>query len=189
MINRRLYLDNNIITLIKDIFFNKPICNNVHLLLEQASLTYISKIKSISIEILLSEESLAEINMLPKESLKKIELKAVYYAFKKAKPVIRNSVILFDDPITTMVSPDVFFDHPYDDIDLNKVRKYLRSVGNNNDFDARYIANAMLPLNKIDAFITYDKKSLWNHKTDIRRLFGVYVKLPSEEAEYLKYIS
>jgi len=88
-----------------------------------------------------------------------------------------------------MVSPDVFFDHPYDDIDLNKVRKYLRSVGNNNDFDARYIANAMLPLNKIDAFITYDKKSLWNHKTDIRRLFGVYVKLPSEEAEYLKYIS
>ena len=46
----------------------------------------------------------------------------------------------------------------------------------------------MLSANKIDVFITIDKKSLWRHRKQIKELFNVTIKLPSEEAECLKFV-
>lgn len=46
----------------------------------------------------------------------------------------------------------------------------------------------MLKENDIDFFLTNDKKSLWVYKKDIEEKFGVRIRLPSELAEYLKYI-
>lgn len=96
-------------------------------------------------------------------------------------------IIPMDDPIATFDSPDVFYNHPYDDTNLNQVKEFLKKKGNNSDFDARYIANSMLPQNHIDYFVTVDKKSLWNYKNGIEEKFGVKVRLPSELIEHFKY--
>lgn len=184
---QRIYIDNNIIAFIKNIIFKKPNNSGLDVLMEEASLVYLSNLKSIKIEFLLSQESLFEINRLSANSEKRVELEAVYRAFKKA-PVFRNAAVRYDDPLVTYDSPDITYDHPYDDSVLNKVRSFLSSKGNTDDFDARYIANASLPENKIDAFMTFDKKSLWNYRKDIKTEFGVEVKLPSEIAEYYKYV-
>ncbi|MCH7541870.1 hypothetical protein IH981_03825, partial [Patescibacteria group bacterium] len=136
--------------------------------------------KRKDVELLVSEESLAEIRKLNQTSQKRKDLEAMYFKLKQRKSVIRNSAVLWSDPIATWNSPDVYYDHPYKDTDLNKVKQFLASKGNTNDFDTRYIANAMLSENKIDVFLTFDKSSLWRHRNEIKRLFGVEVKLPSE---------
>jgi hypothetical protein len=66
---------------------------------------------------------------------------------------------------------------------LSSAHGKLPFIKQQNDFDARYIANAMLPVNRIDVFLTADKKSIWNHRADIKARFGVGVKLPYELAE------
>jgi hypothetical protein len=107
------------------------------------------------------------------------------YRKLKQAPMVRNAAVTFDDPLVTFDCPDVFFDHPYTDADLSAVRTLLKSKGNENEFDARYIANAMLAANRIDVFLTADKKSLWEHRETIKAEFGVTVKLPSELAKEL----
>ena len=72
--SRRIYLDNNIITYVRN-FLKKNLPKNVKTAIEMASLVFISNIKSIDIEFLLSEESLAEIRQLPKSSIRRIFLK------------------------------------------------------------------------------------------------------------------
>jgi len=157
-------------------------------MLELASLDLISNIKTFQIIFLLSEETLAEIRRLDTTKAKGKDLEALYFHLKAGRSVIRNSSVTFDDPIATMDSLDVFMDHPYDDTDLNKVKAFLTSKGNTDEMDARYIANAMLPENKIDFFVTLDKRTIWIHRKEIYSLFGVKVRLPSELAEFFKYI-
>lgn len=178
----RVYLDNQLITYIL------RAVQDLATLPEMKSLVLLSNIKTINIEFLVSEESLAEIRQLPENSVRRKDLEELYFKLKEGKPVIRNATVLYDDKIATYNSSDVFMCHPYDDTDLNKVRQFLRSKGNTNDFDARYVANAMLPENKINVFLTADKRSLWQHKMEIKEKFGVDVKLPSELVEYLKHV-
>ncbi len=172
----RVYLDNQLIT-----YLLKPRQSRESsfvTLREINALLELSKRKSV--EFLISEESLAEIRKLPEKSLKRKNLERFYFKLKQGKTVIRNSKVVWDDPIATWDSPDVFWDHPYDDADLNKVKQFLASRGNTNEFDARYVANSMLPKNKIDVFLTADKKSIWKHRDEIKEKFNVVVKLPTE---------
>ena len=138
-----------------------------------------------NIEFLVSEEVLAEIRKLPDASTKRKDLEQMYYKLKQGRSVIRNSTVIYGDPIATYNSPDIFYDHPFTDKDLDEVSRFLKSKGNQNDFDSRYIANAMLTENKIDVFLTADKRSIWNHREDIKANFGVMVRLPSELATEL----
>lgn len=184
----RVYLDNNLIQLVASLIKKKYPEGNPNLLMEMAALNLLSNIKSIYVDFLVSEESLAEIRNLSEGKPKRTELEDLYFKLKQGKSVIRNSSVVYDDPIATWDSPDVFWDHKYDDTDLNKVRTFLSSKGNTNDFDARYIANSMLKENYIDYFLTSDKKSIWNYKDEIEKLFGVKVRLPTELAETLKHV-
>lgn len=164
--------------------------------MEMASIKRIFEVSGIETEILVSEESLAEIRKLDPNSTKRKDLETVYHILKQSKSVIRNSAVTFNDPIATYNSPDVPYNHAYTDDDLDKVYEYLvTKIGTVNKekmeairFDARYIANAMLKENNINFFLTNDKKSLWIYKKDIEEKFGVKIRLPSELAEYLKYI-
>jgi hypothetical protein len=182
----RILVDNCIITYIRDIILNKSHnTRDLSLLIEKASLVYLSNLKSVKLEFLLSEESLAEIEKISSVD-KKIELRAVYYAFKKNNPVIKNRSITYNDFGTTYNSPDISYNHDISNNDLNKVKQFLKSKGNENEFDARYIANAMLPINKIDAFLTIDK-GIWNYRKEIKNRFNVKVMKPSELSEYYSY--
>lgn len=172
----RAYLDNQLITYI--LRFKQGRVLSYPLLDEVNALVKLSKREGI--EFLISEESLAEIRKLPEKSSTRKSLEQFYFKLKKGKTVIRNSKVVWDDPIATWDSPDVFWDHPYDDTDLNKVKRFLAGKGNTNEFDARYIANAMLQENKIDIFLTADKKSIWKYRDEIKRKFNVVVKLPTE---------
>lgn len=146
----RVYLDNQIITYL----LNLTQRENLHPTIsnEPSALMRISKRKDV--EFLISEESLAEIRRLPEKSQKRKDLEQLYFKLKEGKTIIRNSKVVWEDSIATWDSPDVSWDHPYDDVDLDKVKPFLLSKGNANEFDARYIANSMLPKNKIDAFLT-----------------------------------
>lgn len=183
----RVYLDNQLITYILRSIQKKPV-KDVVTLMEMAPLIYLSNIKGVDIQFLFSEESLAEIRRLPEHSAKRKDLEILYYRLKKGKSVIRNSAVSYNDAIATYDSPDILYNHPYSDKDLNEVRAFMQSKGNHNDFDARYIANAMLPENEISVFLTADKKSIWKHRIEIKNKFGVEVKLPSELVDYLKYV-
>lgn len=172
----RVYLDNQLITYI--LRFEQGRNLEPPILKELRALTKLSKRKGV--EFLISEESLAEIRKLPEQSQKRKDLEKLYFKLKKGKTVIRNSRVVWDDPIATWDSPDVCWNHPYDNTDLNKVKQFLAGRGNTNEFDARYIANSMLPENKIDVFLTVDKKSIWKYRDEIKQRFNVVVELPSE---------
>lgn len=175
----RVYLDNQLITYLLRFEQGKKLDSNSAKQL--GALIKLSKKKDI--EFLISEESLAEIRLLPKHSQKRKDLEQFYFKLKRGKTVIRNSSSTWDDPIATWSSPDLCWDHPYDDKDLNKVKKFLTSKGNKNEYDARYIANAMLPENKISIFLTADRKSLWRYRREIKERFNVVIKLPTELAK------
>lgn len=185
--HKRILIDNCIISYLKDIFFNKPISKtHIKLLFEKASLVYLSNIKTLQLEFLLSEESLMEIEKMQSGS-KKAELQAVYYAFKKNRPVIKNRSVSWDDPDTTWDSPDVHWGHESDDNCLNQVKKFFQNKGNASRFDPGYIAYAMLPENKIDVFLTFDN-GIWDSRKEIENQFKVKVMKPSELADYYKYV-
>ena len=184
---KRILVDNCIVTYIKDLFFYKPPKKgNVNLLFEKTALVFLSNIKTFQLEFLLSEESLMEIEKI-KPGDKKNKLKAVYYAFKKNKPVIKNRSVSWNDEDTTWDSPDVYQAHALGNNDLAKVKNFLRSKGNDSEFDARYIVYAMLPKNRIDFFLTTDA-NIWSFRKEIKDKFNVVVMKPSELAEYYKYI-
>jgi hypothetical protein len=177
----RVYLDNQLVTYMANSLQKKVPGDRI----TQQETSALATLASVcDIEFLVSEEVLAEIGRLRHGSPKRQDLERMYWRLK-TPPVIRNSSVAFDDLIATFDSPDVFFDHAFTDTDLDAARNFLRSKGNHNDFDARYVANAMLPANKIDVFLTADRKSLWNHREDIKATFGVSVKLPSELAAEL----
>lgn len=173
----RVYIDNQLVTFLWRSLTGKLAEN---LTTQQAFDSMLSLSQSEDIEFLLSEEILAEISKMPNTSNKRKGVESLYQKLKNGKSVIRNSKVTYDDPIATYASTDVLFNHNYTDNDLNAVKKFLSDKGNNNEFDARYIANAMLPENRIDVFLTADKKSIWNHRDEIKDRFGVIVMLPSE---------
>lgn len=187
LMQRRLYLDNQLITYILRILQGRK-SSSVDLGEQWTALAYLTSLKTVEIELLFSDESLAEIRNLDVNSMKRKELEPHYFMLKQGKPVTRNAAVTYGDRLSVYGSPDISYSHPYDDTALNRVKQFLASKGNSDEFDARYIANAMLPENRIDVFLTYDKTTLWRYREDIKRLFGVVVKLPSEEAEYLKRI-
>jgi len=192
----RLYFDNQLITYVLRLIQKNFPKGNVALLMEIASIKRIYEVSGIEIEVLVSEESLAEIRKLDSSSTKRKDLEATYNMLKQSKSVIRNSAVIWNDLIATYNSPDIFYNHAYTDDDLDKVNDFLvTKIGTLAKekleairFDARYIANAMLEENNIDFFLTNDKKSLWIYKEEIEEKFGVKIRLPSELAEYLKYI-
>lgn len=106
----RVYLDNQLITYLlrfrQGRGLDHPISDELNTLVKLS--------KREGIEFLISEESLAEIRKLPEKSPKRKDLEQLYFKLKKGKPVIRNSKVVWDDPIATWDSPDVFWDHPYD---------------------------------------------------------------------------
>ncbi len=110
------------------------------------------------IEVLCSVESLAEIGQMEAENAKRLLLEDCYHRLKDGEPVIRNCGVGWDDQITGWASHDVGWDHTYDNTDLDQVGTFLASVGNRDDMDARDIANAMLPENAIDVFVTFDAR-------------------------------
>lgn len=184
---KRILIDNCIVSYIKDLFFNKSTSKaHIDLLFEKASLVYLSSIKTFKLEFLLSEDSLMEIEKMQSGN-KKAELQAVYYAFKKNKPVIKNRSVSWDDPDATWDSPDVYWNHGIGDDCLSKVIDFFKNKGNTDRFDARYIAYAMLPKNNIDVFLTLDN-GIWNHREEIESRFKVKIMKPSELAEYYKFI-
>lgn len=185
MSHYRLYLDNQLIKFTLDHLQNK-LSKNLNILSEQEAVAYLFSLKHLKLEILLSEESLAEIRKLPKNSNKRKDLENLYYNLKQGKSVIRNSSVTYNDSIATYNSPDVFWNHDKKDDDLNRVKKFLIAKGNLDDFDARYIANAMLPENKINFFLTADKKSIWLYRKEILKNFKVVVKLPTELRDQFK---
>jgi len=178
----RVYLDNQLVTYILSGIQNKLSTDPV---VEQEINSMVALSQMSNIELLISEEVLAEIRKLPDISAKRKDLEQMYQKLKQGRGVISNSTVNYNDPIATYNSPDVFYGHPFTDKDLDEVRRFLKSKGNQSDFDARYIANAMLLENKIDVFLTADKKTIWNHRVDIMAKFGVMVKLPSELATEL----
>lgn len=184
---KRILVDNCIIAYIKDISFHRSNKVQKDLLLEKTSLIFLSNIKTIGLEFLLSEESLGEIEKL-KSGQKKDELQTVYYAFKKNKPVIKNRSITYNDATTRYDSPDVYYDHLYNNGDLNRITSFFKKKGNKSDFDPKYITYSMLPENKIDVFLTTDE-GIWNYRNEIKKLFDVLVMKPSELAEYYKLIT
>lgn len=177
----RIYLDNQLITYLLGYLQKKELQDQTRK--ETESLVFL--LRRDDIEVLVSEESLAEIRKLNKNSLKRKNLEQLYFKLKQTR-VIRNSSVKYDDEITTYNSMDVRYNHSYDDKDLNRVREFLKSRGNENDFDTKYIANAILPENKIDIFLTADKKTIWNYAEDIKRQFGLAVKTPTQLEEELK---
>jgi hypothetical protein len=182
---RRLYLDNLLITYILSIVQgNKP--NNVHLEKEWTALEYLMQVEAVEITLLFSDENLAEIRKLSDTSEKRKKLEPFYFKLKQGKHVIRNVAVTYGDRLSVYGSSDISYNHPFDDTDVYRVKQFLTGKGNMDTFDARYIANAMLPENRIDAFLTNDKATLWRYRDEIKKHFGVVVKLPSEEAEYLK---
>lgn len=178
----RVYLDNQLITYLLRFDQGKKLDDI--LLKEVIALKELSKWRNV--EFLISEESLAEIRKLPENSLKRKDLEQLYFKLKKGKTIIRNSKVVWSDSIATWSSPDVFFNHPYDDTDLNKVKRFLASRSNTNEFDARYLTNSMLPENEVDIFLTLDKKSIWKYRNEIKERFNVVVKLPTELKQKLK---
>lgn len=175
----RLYLDNQLVTyltMIESLRARGDLLGTLDAL--------VALLARDDVEILLSEESLAEIRRLspgPKRS----RLEETYRKLKESQSVIRNSKVTWNDPIATWNSPDVMWSHPYTDDDLNRVKVFFAQRGNRNEFDARYIANAMLPENEIAAFVTADRRSIWRHRAEIKEQFGVNVYTPEEAASIL----
>lgn len=171
----RIYIDNNLISGLYDSREAGFLTPNTQLEMEN----FERLAQSTYVELLLSEESLAEIrktsNVIVEKGLEKI-----YSRMKGSKPVIRNSRVIVNDDIATYDSPDVTYNHDRTDTDLNRVHAFLSDLGNTNVFDARYITNSLLAENRIDFFITLDKASLWKHRIAIEEKFGVKVRLPSE---------
>jgi hypothetical protein len=187
LMQRRLYLDNELITYILRILQGRK-SSGVDLGEQWTALEYLISLETVEIELLFSDESLAEIRNLHVNSKKRKELEPLYFVLKQGKAVVRNAAVTYSDRLSVYGSPDISYNHPNDDTDLKRVKQFLASKGNMSEFDARYIANALLPENRIDVFLTYDKATLWCFREEIKRLFGVVVKLPTEEAEYLKCI-
>jgi len=175
----RVYLNNELITYLLRYRQGKKLQSNVQK--ETESLVFLSGREDI--EILVSEESLAEIRDLHKNSSTRKDLEPLYFKLKQAKTVIRNSIVMYNDIIATYGSQDVFYSHSHNNTDLNRVKQFLSTKGDVSEFDAMYIANAMLPKNEIDVFLTADKKTIWNYRDEIEERFNVIVKLPTELIE------
>jgi len=182
----RLYLDNNLVTHalrhIQGITTNMP----------HETLALVALSARTDVSMIVSDESLAEIRKLPENSLNRKALEPFFFKLRDNSlsiPIIRNSNVTWDDPIALWDSPNVYWDHPYDDSDLNKAKALLISKGNHDEFDARYIANTMLVTNNIYAFLTVDKRTIWNYREDIKNVLGVLVKLPSELLEELNALA
>lgn len=158
-----IYIDDNIATYIKDIIFRKNHSRkDIELLLEKASLAFLSTLKSIKLEFLFSEDVLETIKRVQGIN-KRTELEAVWHAFQKGRVVKKNMK------------------------DFKKIQVFLRQRGIHDKEDAQHIANAMLAKNHIDIFLTYDKRLIQLSK-EIQDKFEVKVIKPSQLAEYYKYI-
>lgn len=178
----RVYLDNNLITYLLGLREGRALQDFVK---REAQAT--SKLLDRDdITALCSDESLAEIEKIPTAD-KQERLAALYSKLKQGRAVVRNAQVTWDDGVTRWDSPDAGWDHPYDNRDRERLEQFFRSKGIfENDFDIRYLANAMLPENRIDVFLTADKKTIWNFREDLRQLFGIRVALPSELLDELE---
>lgn len=176
----RVYLDNNLLAYL--VAYEEHRASPGFVAAEGAAVSNL--VARGDIEVLCSDESLTEIGKLTPGS-RRAKLEARFHALKAGKPVIRNAAVSWDDGMPFWDSPDVTWDHKHDDADLARVKAVLASAGVSESFDARYLANALLAENRIDAFLTADKNTIWNHRAVIRSQLGVRVALPSELAAEL----
>jgi hypothetical protein len=128
---------------------------------------------------------LAEIEKTPNAD-KQERLVKLYSKLKQGRAVVRNAQVTWDDGVTRGDSPDASWDHPYDNADRQRLEHFFHSKGVFDDFDIRYLANAMLPENRIDVFLTADKKTIWKFREELRQHFGIRVALPSELLDELE---
>jgi hypothetical protein len=177
----RVYLDNNLISYLLALReerarqdFEKREAHAISKLLNREDVT-----------ALCSDESLAEIEKTPNAD-KQMRLATLYSKLKQGRAIVRNAQVTWDDGVTRWDSPDARWDHPYDDADRQRLEGFFRKKGIFDDFDIRYLANAMLPENRIDVFLTADKRTIWKFREELRQLFGVRVALPSELLDELE---
>ena len=132
------------------------------------------------VEVRCSDESLTEMDCIM-DAEKRQRLQSLYAAVKAGAPVVRNARVRWDDGVTRWDSPDATWDHRHTDIERQRIASFLQEKGIHvNKLDVRYLANAALAENKIDVFLTADKKSIWNFRDELRNRFGIRVALPSE---------
>jgi hypothetical protein len=173
----RVYLDNNLLfTYLSALQHGKTL--RPEIALEAKALA--SLLVRTDIELLCSDEALAEMNRIV-GSAKRSRLQQLYHRLKGDRAVIRNARVTYDDGVTRYDSPDATHDHPYTDKNRAELTTFFRSKGlTPNEYDTRYLANAMLRVNAIDVFLTADKRTIWNFRHDLKQLVGIRVALPFE---------
>ncbi len=177
----RVYFDNMLITYLANYEEGRPPVDHLRPTVD----ALVAIVQHDDVEILVSEETLIEIGRMDKDSSKRMRNEPVYRRLKAGNPVHRNAGFGWSSKYVGWWSEDVGWDHDGTNEDLDRVEAYLVPVGNVDDMDPRYIANAMLADNAIDVFLTYDKKTIWRHRAEIKERFGETVMTPEELLQQL----
>jgi hypothetical protein len=173
----RVYLDNNLFTYLLRHIQGRAL--RPEIVTEAMALAAI--LARHDVEPVCSDESLAEIDRHPRAQ-DRDDLRALYSKLKAGRRVVRNARVTWGDGIARWGSPDFRWGEIGDDGDRKRIGAFLKEkgIGDPNEYDVRYLANALLPQNRIDFFLTYDKKTIWRFREELNARFGIVVKTPSE---------
>ncbi|MCH8040628.1 MAG: hypothetical protein IH977_09835 [Nitrospinae bacterium] len=172
----RVYLDNNLFSYLLALAIGKQLDQFI----DREARSTRELLARPELEVLCSDESLAEMECI-KDPAKRQRLQSLYATVKSGNAALRNAAVRWDDRVTRWDSPDANWDHPHTDADRKRIESFLKRKGIPvNEFDVRYLANAALDENKIDIFLTADKKTIWNFRHEFLKDFGIRVALPSE---------